>query len=640
MPGRLIPPNPSYIAPLTPEHLLRFAPKVTFHPSERHFPCSIEWMLSDAVLRRRSDPNFLRELKGDPNLLGDGDPANGEDYYVDINPSRYHGFQPDQYGRIHAPMYVAVQFLGPFIDINYFFLYAFQSSQPINVMNPLKNFRCTAHDFARHAGDLETITVRVFATRPDVICAVGYEQHGTKHWYGVGEFESEGDRPVVRAALNLHPSYNGQGYNQSGDDWHILAEDDFLDIVDVIRRDSGAVWAPHEDSELVLIGRDDKTGQPLTDAKWVTFTGRFGTKWQNSLTKVTALDNGPLEGWQAAQVAAMTTIAEILGKLPSSEDLLVGNGPGAFGSRGNVRLRRPIGQYHFIQSRLDPRLVLTYNSATNPESLVVEHLAMLGSRDNQLWRMDDWEDRGFSLVNKATQTRVAMLNGEEKPIAMTGGGPGFGDDKWRWRVEADNGDGFRALRTHWSTRQYADITGNKSEAGTVVQASVWHLGLNQQWRFVPDQLYNIRSPINRDFALAGLPDRSLRMKRCTAAQAYTDPSVQWRLHRFTTGFLLIHPALSLIACVRLDDVKAGIRLHELDGGGPVRPGEWTLGRIAGDDRIYEVRLVFSQKRMLWDAYNAVIAEGTELWSHESNNGANQKWVFTINGNDGTVEPAF
>ena len=71
----LNPANPSYIAPLTPELILRFMPKVTFHPAEQHFPCSIEHLLTKGVLRRRSDPAFSKQLNGDPNQLGDGDPT-------------------------------------------------------------------------------------------------------------------------------------------------------------------------------------------------------------------------------------------------------------------------------------------------------------------------------------------------------------------------------------------------------------------------------------------------------------------------------------------------------------------------------------------------------------------------------------
>jgi hypothetical protein len=631
----LNPPHPAYIAPLTPEQILLFAPMVTFHPAEEHFPCSIEHLLTNAKLRRRSDPAYEKPLHGNPANLGDGDQGNVEEWFVEIDSAQYKGATPDQ-GKIHPPMYVSVQFNGPYIDINYFFLYAFQGSQTVNVLAPwpVNHFLATAHSYARHEGDLECVTVRVFANQPDYIIAVGYEQHGSKHWYASGEYEAVDNtqRPIVRAALNGHASYNGKGMNHGGNDWITLEETFGLNIVDVVRPGAGVVWDP---AELVLIGRDD-AGKPLTDAAWVTFCGRFGRKFQNSLQGVTNLQNGSLSWDETLYVTTASFIAELANLLPKDPDLVVGNGPGAFGSRPSVRLHINTQKtYFFIQSRLDPRLVLTCNSVDNPQSILSELQSTdEARRDRQLWSSLDWDNRGFLLVNKATGAELRMTD-NEKPLLATMPSSGLGDSHRLWRHgEGDNGEGFRAMRTYWSEDQCADIQFNKPDPGTLIQSSRWHAGGNQQWRFVPDSTYNIRPLPNTDFAVYAAADGKLRLKRCSADQAKSDPTVQWRLIRSNTDtFVLINPASNTGAYLLNKAGGQPILLAFPDHEHPPRP--WNPHRIGASEE-YEVRI----SGLDWDAYGGVVQQDTEVWAHEINGGDNQKWRFYLNGSGAWGPPLF
>lgn len=128
-------------------------PKVTFHPSEQYFPCSIEHLLHDSILKRR-----LRDTHGDletvmynasPDELGQH--ANGvHEYYLEIASAQKGGSRPVD-KRVEAPMYAAmVEVQGMFVDIYYIFLYAFPGSATFRCCYGVKKWcNVIAHDFGR-----------------------------------------------------------------------------------------------------------------------------------------------------------------------------------------------------------------------------------------------------------------------------------------------------------------------------------------------------------------------------------------------------------------------------------------------------------------------------------------------------------
>ncbi len=512
MPAALTPTDPSYTAPLKADHILRFAPQVTFHPDERSFPCSIEHLLTNATLRSHSNPALNVPLQGDPSRLGPFDTTDGT--YVDIDPRQYPGAAPVN-GQVNAPMYVALQFNGPYIDINYFFLYAYQGGQTVNALRSGSHFRCILNDYGRHQGDIESIAVRVLATDPDSILAVGYEQHGTKAWFVPGQYEADGEHPIVRSALNGHASYNAINLNE--EDWIVTGgQSGIVDVVDVVHRKPNAVWKPYENGGLILIGRGDD-GAPLTDQHWVTFCGRFGTQWTNSLTGATYLDGSNLNTWDWDYVKVLDWMATnpklavgliggllsaatlgsfaILGagaaiatgvvasKLPSNliasggdDSPTNGNGPGAFGGRSTVWLHQ-LPVYNRIKSMADPRMVLTYD-AKDPQRKAIIDPPTAGN-DTELWRIDDWGDNGFSIINKAVPLAL-QAGGNTDPILLVPWSSGLANDHARWDLGGDEGLDYHALRPKWDSGQNADVWGGGASPGQAVHTGGWNGGFEPE----------------------------------------------------------------------------------------------------------------------------------------------------------------
>ena len=671
MPATLTPVNPNYIAPLKPEDIVRFAPQVTFHPNERSFPCSIQHLLTGATLKSHSDAHLSVPLQGDPSRLAPYDTTDGA--YVDVNPSQYPGSVPVN-GRVGAPVYVSVQFNDPYIDINYFFLYAYQGGQTVNALRAGSHFRCILNDYGRHQGDIESIAVRVLASKPDNILAVGYEQHGSKTWFKPGQYEADGDHPIVRAALNGHASYNAITMNE--EDWIVTGgQSGIVDVVDVIHRKPSAVWKPYDGGELVLIGRGDD-GAPLTDQRWVTFCGRFGTQWTNHLTGATYLDGSNLNMWDwdyvkildwmannpklavgliggllsaatlgtFAVIGAGAAIATgvVASKLPSNlvasggdDSPTNGIGPGAFGGRSNVWLHQsPV--YNRIKSMADARMVLTFKAAGAQRTLIVNQQSV--GNDAELWRIDDWGDNGFAIINKEARL-VLQAGGNADPILLVPWVPGLLGDHCRWDLGGDEGLDYHALRPKWDTGQNADVWGGGAAAGQEVHTGGWNGGPNQKWRFVPDGdfLFEIRPRANTDFAVAVASNGRLVMKRCTPEQAKSDAHVQWSLiARGGLSFALINKATGLVA--RAGGNRDPVVL--VDRARIDNHAEWNFGgQEGGSGYFYAVRPNWDTGQN-WDGWGGTIAEGTEVHTGGWNGGDNQKWGFFANGSADSMEPVF
>ena len=169
----------------------RHCPKVTFHPSEEYFPCSIEHLLQGSTLKRRL-PNTqgdLETVKCNPSPDQLGQHANGQhEYYLEIAPAQKGGFRPVD-KRVEAPMYAAmVEVQGMFVDIYYIFLYAFQGSATFRCCYGVKKWcNAIAHDFGRHHGDVEHCVVRTDLSFSRVL-SVGYEAHDKLAWFFPGDF--------------------------------------------------------------------------------------------------------------------------------------------------------------------------------------------------------------------------------------------------------------------------------------------------------------------------------------------------------------------------------------------------------------------------------------------------------------------
>ena len=159
----------------------RYCPKVTFHPGEQHFPCSIEHLLHGSVLKRRAADQW-ETIKVGPSADELGECNDSQNCYVDISPAQLGGCLPVNHV-IDAPVYVAfVEVDDSFIDIYYIFLYAFQGSATFRCWPPGKHFNVITHEFGRHLGDIEHCVVRTDLALSKVI-SVGYETHDKLAWF-------------------------------------------------------------------------------------------------------------------------------------------------------------------------------------------------------------------------------------------------------------------------------------------------------------------------------------------------------------------------------------------------------------------------------------------------------------------------
>ncbi|MGH7212687.1 MAG: RICIN domain-containing protein, partial [Acetobacteraceae bacterium] len=349
-----------------------------------------------------------------------------------------------------------------------------------------------------------------------------------------------------------------------------------------------------------------------------------------------------LGGFAIVGAGAAIATGIIASKLPSNlvanggdDSPTNGNGPGAFGGRSNVWLHQ-LPVYNRIKSMADATMVLTYKATDPTRTLIVDPQAT--SNDAQLWRIDDWGDNGFTIVNKAASVAL-QAGGNKDPITLVAWTPGLAGDHARWDLGGDEGLDYHALRPEWDSGQNADVWGGGAATGQAVHTGGWNGGTNQKWRFVPDGgfLFNIRPRANPGFALAGGSDGRLTMKQCTPDQAKSDASVQWSLvARGGLNFALVNKAsgraaraggnrdpVLLVDQTRIDD-------H----------AEWDLGgQEGGDGYFYAVRPRWDSGQN-WDAWGGAINPGTELHTGGWNGGDNQKWGFFPAGTNDSAIPVF
>jgi hypothetical protein len=254
-------------ATFTAEQVQRFAPEVRFHAAERFFPVSA---LSLA-----------------------------------FEPGRPHPFVP-------APMYVSVEPCADAscIDLRFVMLYAYNGPQTLRTARGYDDFNLLASGLGEHAGDVETVTVRV---TPDLesVLSVRFDAHGRGRRFGREQVAFVNDpvtgrptHPIVRAALHSHAMYNAM--ERSHQDWvmqHQVAG--VLSAVDLVGSDDGgARWQPWEsatDSRVQFVGEDwiqlheQRVGRPRNDVYdyWAIGLGADGSLQPlgcDEMTYLTALD--------------------------------------------------------------------------------------------------------------------------------------------------------------------------------------------------------------------------------------------------------------------------------------------------------------------------------------------------------------
>jgi hypothetical protein len=310
------------MSPITTEQAARFAPLVSFHVNEKYFPCSIDWLLEHAELRK-TDDSFRIQNPTQADLAEFSAP----EYYLDVHARGFPG-EPLVDNQVAAPMYVAAQEWDDCIEITYVMLYAYQGGQTCRALKWLDHFNAIINDYGKHQGDLEWISVLVSKDYRQVL-SIGFASHGEMAYYAPGDCLMEGDHPRVRVALNGHASYNGKGKNPN--DWVFSYElPTVFGTIDLFT-EQGVKWEPHHHPQemLTIIGLDQH-GTPVSDQQWARFRGRLGIRQRNDFTSATEVDGSPLSSGHQAFTGLIITAGKVTGQIPDSlRDGVGPEGPGA-----------------------------------------------------------------------------------------------------------------------------------------------------------------------------------------------------------------------------------------------------------------------------------------------------------------------
>ncbi len=316
---------------LSQEILERYAPIVHFHPLERYFPCSLDWLLSHCCLRHtRTSLRILQPTQSDLSTHWQAYHPDGSTPYLDISSSGYGGHLES------APCYVTVQQWDDCYEITYLMLYAYQGPQTACWHLSRQPYDCLIRDFGRHQGDLEWVSLTLDKTslQPREI---GLQAHGkvrTVAWVNCPRTQNH---PLVRVALHGHASA-------------LWGEPDrvaqrrlgpLLSICDLYG-DGGQVWRP----PLCLVGLDDQ-GVPINGQIWVRFQGRIGRSLDNHFRRLTRLDGAPM-GLLPRLLGRLVRLAEVRGWLPQrirhAEGTPALGDPGRWFMHGQKRSGNPLRQ--------------------------------------------------------------------------------------------------------------------------------------------------------------------------------------------------------------------------------------------------------------------------------------------------------
>ena len=256
--------------------LERYAPLVSFHPNERYFPCSVEWLLAHACLRHtRNSLCIWQPTQADLLQHWRAYHSEGSTPYLDISCAGYGGNLKE------APLYVAVQEWDYCFEITYLMLYAFQGPQTACWRLSRRPYDCLIDDLGRHQGDLEWVCVTLDKQRLEPT-EIGLQAHGRVRTVDWAQCPRQAERPLVRVALHGHAcALQGEA------DQVVHRRLGILNICDLYGS-GGPVWHP----QLRRVGLDE-AGEPISEEVWVKFQGRLGRPLDNHFRSITRLDGAP-----------------------------------------------------------------------------------------------------------------------------------------------------------------------------------------------------------------------------------------------------------------------------------------------------------------------------------------------------------
>lgn len=230
--------------------LNKYAPIIYFHPQEKYFPVSADFMLKNSTVKDFTDNQEIihptnRDLynlsqKHNFTPLGDGQ------IVMSIDKLIYKGEIPIS----NVPIYAIRRTVNNMIYLTYIILFAYNGAYDI----------LGVKEAGQHPGDLEHYTVELDMN--ENLQRVFFAAHGNLDGKTVNasDVRFENGRIVVYSALNGHGLYPQKGYA-----FRIAGlANDYLD--------SGVRWEPHV---MQIFGRLNP-GFDINTMGWTVYNGRIG----------------------------------------------------------------------------------------------------------------------------------------------------------------------------------------------------------------------------------------------------------------------------------------------------------------------------------------------------------------------------
>lgn len=247
------------------ELIRKFAPIVFFHPEEKFFPVSIEFIAKNAPLKSKKDNKVVLPKGFTPDELGKFAGKAGYDYYLDFegNKTTYAGMPlvNTRAGKeIAAPCYANIVEKANGAVIYYAFLYTYNG--------PLPGLGWNSVGLGTHEGDLEYIYVHLIkdsAGNYDLE-KVFYAHHGAKK---KGYFKSKNEIKLVGGVDNhLHPAVFAAKFGHAS---HNTDDQKFrLNTFDLMNG-KGSRW--HTYKHVINVGDPNN---PTNGFKWINTTVQIG----------------------------------------------------------------------------------------------------------------------------------------------------------------------------------------------------------------------------------------------------------------------------------------------------------------------------------------------------------------------------
>ena len=181
----------------------KYTPVLYFHPDEKYFPCSSEWLMKNSTLIDFNDSppktydvvtnQVMYDISKKYNFQRKGD---GE-LILSFDNSLYKGEIPIR----NVPIYTLFRETPNKIFITYIILYAYNGEY--DILGLIQG--------GMHPGDIEHITVEL--NKSGELQRVFYSAHGTKdgRWVNKEDIEMENDKIVCYVALTGHGLYPKEG---------------------------------------------------------------------------------------------------------------------------------------------------------------------------------------------------------------------------------------------------------------------------------------------------------------------------------------------------------------------------------------------------------------------------------------------